>query len=309
VVVAYVDDFQTLHLARLLANGRFDSSFGGDGKVSVFCDCRGIDPEIRIDDERILFVGSRTETTPSFPASPSFQQRVLIARLAPGGRLDHSFGNAGWQRKILVEAEPPAAILVQGNGSIVLAGARSCCDSPEGIYLLRIDPRAIDGRFARRSRATLRGLHLSAALRPKNVGAILPRAGGELDVLGSTDADGFVLRLRRDGLIDRRFAGDGFRHVRWGIGNAARTRDGRAFAVGSEFVPPAFALLRSGRLDRSFADGDPILLEDWSPSNLTLAMQRGRRPLLFDPGIETCRGSCPDRPKLMRFTALEPRAP
>jgi hypothetical protein len=312
-LVAYADD-GGLHIVRLLANGSVDRSFGVNARALIPCDCEGAALALRIDGKgRVTLVASQLELTSEFPAKPASQQHLLIARLTPSGNPDSRFGLGGMASTFLTEADgPPQQVLAREDGSILVSGPYGCCSSEEGIYLLRVAPNgAIDTGFVARSRAALSGLHKPMATRPNYVSAIIARRHGAVDVLGSTERGGFVLRFARGGGLDQSFGMGGFRPVRWQIRAAVRAQGGRVFAAGDEVGEEgalAFGLLSSGKIDSSFAGGLPIKLKAWSSLGLTTVMQRHSRPLLFEPGIRGCREYCPPEPKLMRFTRLGPRA-
>jgi uncharacterized delta-60 repeat protein len=297
-------------LARLNPGGGFDRSFGDGGRITLPCNCRGGSPIIRTDRTgRVYLALGWTEYPPNWPFEGAIQSRLLAARLRPNGQPDPSFGQGGWSEIEPGEGGSPEQIFVRHDGSLLLAGGDRCCGSSEGMYLLRVQPDGtFDSAFAARADADLRTLGLAQPTGMTMPMAMLGRPHEAVDLLGHTEDSGFVLRFRGDGSLERRFANGGARFLPWKVTDAARLEDGRVVVAGSEvsFSGLLLSVLNAnGSIDRSFHRGAPLELSRWSPFGPELAMQRGKRTLLFETGIQGCRQYCPPEPKLMRF--LPPR--
>jgi uncharacterized delta-60 repeat protein len=302
--VVALAEAEGIFVARLEPDGRPDLSFGSSGKASIPCDCRGLVPSVRIDSQgRINIEGDRSASSGSTEGEES-----LAVRLTAAGSLDASFGGDGREAVTLPGIARFDGQLLRRDGSRVLVAFGPCCSAPPppGFELVRIrSDWSVDRRFGRLSRRSLARL----PLRPGqsyyiSVGALIARAHGEIDLLGGTGGKGFVVRVRANGRLDRRFGKGGIRWLRWPIYRAIPTGDGRVFAIGREDPLETFLLNRAGRPIRSYARKGPVLIDDWK-SFAGLELQ-GRRPLLFDGGAIACRQYCPPKPRLIRLAAPLP---
>ena len=226
---------------------------------------------------------------------------VVTRSLREGGGLDTGFGVGGVATyRIANASSPSAAVRLRGGGLAVAGGVRSA-----GVYAGRIGPEGrLDQRFTRKARGAL-----SARLRRRSpdllaAGGLMPRGGGRLDVFGRVGFEGFVARLNRDGSLDRRFGSAGIRLLPWTVWGALAGPGGRTFVFGdAEAGPTTVAWLgRDGRPLRSFSGGRGVGIEGLNTDEVGVSMQRGWRPLMLFPGFEFCRGYCPPRPQLYRFT-------
>jgi uncharacterized delta-60 repeat protein len=132
-----------LGMVRLHPDGSLDLSFGQAGLVRVDSHITVNDLLIRANGA-ILVVGS--ETTGDADCSPLIGNRLVLVQFAADGSPDDSFGSAGRVSSDQGEWGPPACgdarearghhTVVQDDGSIVLAGARSAPrSSGPGNYL------------------------------------------------------------------------------------------------------------------------------------------------------------------------------
>lgn len=294
-------------VARLLPSGVPDGSFGDGGKTSLPCeDCENT--HLRLHPEGgggVLLWGSHLGPTPMFPSTPPYQEPLLLARLSESGRLDQGFGEEGWVGVRRSGTNAPAAAAVKPGGAIVLAGLYACCRSLQGAYFERFGADGThDAAFARRSAHSLGALRLPAALRPQSVAEIVPRRHGVFDVFGNSEKGGYVLRIRSDGRVDRRFGHDGFKRFRVRLQAIARAGEGKLWAIGSSFEYSgalAFMLGRNDRIDRSFGGRHHVVgLAHWDATEVEIGRQ-GSRAVLFSPGFQFCRQYCPPAPELARL--------
>jgi uncharacterized delta-60 repeat protein len=294
----------TVSIFRLTASGSPDPSFGDGGTTTLPCDCGELFPGIRFDNRGGILLGGGFAREDYQSLSGVAESKLWAIRLTPRGWPDPRFGGGGRVESMRSNGEgTPARSLLRG-GSLLLGGKE---ESSAGIYLTRITPRGkIDHRFGARLGRSLRALGLPPGARPAAVGGIAPRPRGAVDVFGRSASGGYVLRVRRDGTLDRRFSKDGFKRVPWRITDAIPAVSGRIVATSRRRDGgglEALVLRRDGRLDRS-AGGHPVVLKDWRlSSSLEMAMQ-GRRPLIFAAGESFCRTYCPSEPKLVRLKAL-----
>ena len=236
-----------LALMRYSADGTLDPSFDGDGIVvtDVGFRERAISL-VRQAGGRLLVVGQASD-------------RLVLARYLGDGRLDSAFGRSG-----TVVTRTPGIdwrMAVQAvDGTIVVAGAR-VVTQPVQAMALAVARYRPDGRLDRSFAGD--GLTVTSP-RPHWAGAIklaVDRSGRI--VLGTHGHSGpragfALLRLRRDGSLDRTFGAGGLTvsAVGYGVHALGLDRRGRIVTVGRtnsllDFVAARF--LPDGQRDRSFA--------------------------------------------------------
>ncbi|MGH3024325.1 MAG: delta-60 repeat domain-containing protein [Gaiellaceae bacterium] len=112
-------DSQDFALARYNPDGTLDSSFDGDGKVTTNVSDNvdndyAADVAIQADGKIVAAGGAR----PGFSGSPMFG----VARYNADGTLDSTFDGDGKVITAFVNASPAAAVALQTDGKIVVAG-------------------------------------------------------------------------------------------------------------------------------------------------------------------------------------------
>lgn len=295
-----------VEVTRRTRGGALDQSFGSGGTALVEHRCSFVEGVTITVDRR---------SAPRFIltgviVSPGEGEGVVMAgALTSRGRPDPKFSGDGFvSTRIAGRGGSTASAGLPGGGQAT-AGRLS---SHTGIYVAKVGSR---GRFDRRFTAKARR-DLAAFLRETGavtfgVFGILARRGGGLDLLGSVGTRGVVLRLDRDGGLDRRFGEEGVRWLPWPVSRSVAGPGNRAFAVGYRdgtgtvggWIGP------DGRPIKSFAGGTGAAI----PSSIgigpeiELAMQRGGRPLALNRGFNECRGVCPSNPVLVGFTRWAPR--
>jgi uncharacterized delta-60 repeat protein len=247
VVVAGTTESNELALARYDRNGSLDPGFGRDGVVvtDLGGEERAVDLLLRADG-RLVVAGWAPDA-------------LVLARYLGDGRLDAGFGRGG-----TVIGRTPGldwrTATAGRNGTIVAAGARITTAPAQGMALAvaRFLP---DGRLDR----TFAGGGLTVTRTRRHwAGAVhvAVRADGRI-VLGThghagpTLAGFALVRLRRNGALDRTFGNGGVAvsDVGYGVHAMALDRRGRIVAVGEtksqlDFVVARF--LADGRPDRTF---------------------------------------------------------
>jgi uncharacterized delta-60 repeat protein len=263
-------------VARLLPGGRLDPRFGDHGKRVFDFDNHG-GPDIAQGlalqpDGRIVIAGySYFDTTER-------NQDVAVARLRRNGSFDRSFGgdgkqtsNFGWGSE-----EKPQDVAVTKSGKIVLAGSVTNFPGGDGSDFLVVRYRP-NGRLDHSFSGD--GVQATTFARPAfgsddQGNGLALGSHGKIVVAGGTSTalyDFAVARYRRDGRLDRSFAGDGKQHTGFGSKRSDQTvgadyghdvaidAKGRILVTGEAdaTIPEAdFGVVRyrpSGRLDRSFS--------------------------------------------------------
>jgi uncharacterized delta-60 repeat protein len=282
-----------LVVERFTPDGRQDQAFGVGGSTIVPCRCGvAMDLALAIARDGSIVVGTAA------PEWPSRSEAVLV-RLLPEGHGDPNFGSSGVVTVPTTTTTYGHTFALQRDGSVVIG---SCCEGKPGLYLTRVrsDGR-VDRSFqaaARRSTSRLRGLRLAS------LAAVLARRGGSLDLVGSAGTGSYVARLKGDGGLDRGFGKKGVRRFFLPVSSAALDRRGRILGLGSRGHSDLvlFRLRANGRPDRSFEDGEGVQVsEAGGEGPFEVWVQSKDRPLVFDHGLEFCRGFCSAEPVLVRF--------
>lgn len=219
-----------IQVARLKANGAFDTSFGTGGIATVdFGATEFGEAMARQADGRILVAGR---------ASPG---GAVVARLRATGALDPDFGAGG--RVTLSAATTAGAVLVAPDRNILVAGNTS---GSAVMTVTRLRPDgSLDTTFGSGGTATVDFGSLADLLG----GAVL-QPDGKIVLAGYTQAseDVAVARLNADGSPDATFGTGGKATVDFGVatfGNAvARAPNGRIVVAGQKTGGDDFAVAR-----------------------------------------------------------------
>jgi uncharacterized delta-60 repeat protein len=273
-------------LARFNANGSLDKRFGNGGSVTV--DDTG---PMRATPLRLLPMADG-KTLVLAQLDMYTQIRFVLLRLKPNGKLDASFGKAGFIDLPPVESsERYNTIALDSAGKIIVAGS----DPNLALTLLRFNANgAPDRSLAGGSRVRLPDVMASADVIVALPGQKLLVAGGQYAGIGSST---FVItRLNADGSVDKTFAENGSDWQSFLSANSADqmfvAADGKITVVGTstpyyDLGPPPGAagpqlfIIRynaNGTLDGSFSGDGKLVIED---ASLNMASRR-----LSDGGIE-----------------------
>lgn len=307
VMAAFAEVNRTV-VERFDSAGNLDSSFGEAGIVRIDCACHEGGPVLETDGEGRIVVGRYTpRSAPAADFVHTITQAALYRwRLNADGSTDTSFGAAGSNLIYLNEVSLPNASYTTPGGATLLAG-NTCCDYPADLYVQRIATNGLlDRGFAARAQRAIAGITTPKERRLSYVASVVPRSKGRFDLLGSTEGQGgFMLRFRSNGSLDSKFGKAGLKLLPLTISSAAIGKGGRVFGVGNqtEFRPGAvaFRLRPNGSYELTANGSRAIGLESWDPAQSTVAVERGKRPVVFDTGFEACRGYCPPDPRLIRF--------
>lgn len=264
-------------LARLLADGSADLSFGAQGSViGSFAD--GFEAKagkvLVLPDGRLLLAGLHYENT----------QRTLpaLALFDANGQPDRSFGEQGFQ-VVRLPGElsmgtrdnwlPPGVpgveacdMAVQEDGGIVLLANHHFGLADHAGILIRLQPDGrLDESFNGRGFVMVRHLLLNTWL-----STLVLKEDGRIVVAGSIDfpQQGLVAVYRPDGRLDERFAVDGFMTFKV-HGNSAQVSqvidfEDRLYCFGSSRDPIrclTFVLHSNGRPDLHCHHGQPQVLD------------------------------------------------
>ena len=219
-----------IQVARLKANGAFDTTFGTGGIATVdFGGTEFGEAMARQADGRILVAGR---------ASPG---GAVVARLRATGALDPDFGTGG--RVTLSAAVSAGAVLVQSDRNILVAGNTS---GSAVMTVTRLRPDgSLDTTFGGGGTATVDFGSLADLLG----GAVL-QPDGKIVLAGYTQAseDVAVARLNANGSLDAGFGAGGKATVDFGVatfGNAvALAPNGRIVVAGQKTGGDDFAVAR-----------------------------------------------------------------
>jgi uncharacterized delta-60 repeat protein len=295
-------------IERLLPNGRPDRSFGRGGLV-VLKGFKGLIGFLAPAGRGRILLGA-TERLSEAPETPA--QRLRLFRLLPNGRLDRSFAKDGRGSYALALPYLETRIVIGRRGSILILG--SCCGGFRPVY--RISPKGrLDTGFDASARGALQRLDAFPQVEPT---ALVPRPDGGVDVLGATGglylnpkaAQGFELRLRADGSLDRQFGEGGALSLPLPIAAASPGVGGGTIAVAQvEETVTVLRLLADGAPDPAFGGGSGIQMPQ-PGFGIEAQPLAGARVGLFGNGFRLCsQPTCVNAPYLARFVEASPSRP
>lgn len=293
---------------RLLPSGRPDRSFGRGGSVGLKGSKGPISFLAPAGRGRILVGVSEGLPEASAPA-----QRLTLFRLLPNGRLDRSFARDGRGSYALALSYFETRFAIDRRGSILILGGL-CCEGFRPVY--RISPKGkLDTGFDANARGALQ--RLNAFARPEPA-ALVPRPDGGVEILGATGgiylnpktAQGFELRLRADGRLEKRFGERGARSLPLPIAAASPGVGGGTIAVAKvEETVTVLRLLADGAPDPAFGGGSGIQVPQ-PGFGIEAQPLAGARVGLFGSGFRLCsEPTCVSMPYLARFIEASPSRP
>jgi hypothetical protein len=294
---------------RLLPGGRPDRSFGRGGSVGLKGSKGLISFLAPAGRGRILVGVNEGLPEAAYPA-----QRLKLFRLLPNGRLDRSFAGDGRGSYALALPYQETRIVVDRRGSILILGGL-CCEGFQPVY--RISPKGkLDTGFDAAARGALQ--RLNAFDHPEST-ALVPRPDGGADILGATGdiylnprtAQGFELRLRADGRLEKRFGERGARSLPLPITAASPGVGGGTIAVAKvEETVTVLRLLADGAPDPAFGGGSGIQVPQ-PGFGIEAQPLAGARVGLFGNGFRLfCNEpTCVNMPYLARFIEASPFRP
>jgi uncharacterized delta-60 repeat protein len=308
--VAGASAFVVLALAVLAAQalaaaGGFDNSFSGDGRRTISFGSGGGDEgsAVAIQGDGKLVVAGTSDAAPT--------RDFGVARFMPGGQLDNSFSGDGRKRIDFAGGDDNgAAIVIQPNGKIVVAGAAyEGASRALEFAFVRLNPNgSLDQTFSGDGRKTF-GFGNGAANDFANAVAI--DRNGRIVAAGYSDqattgSDFAIARLLSNGMLDHSFSGDGRRTARFPNGNGVDIAGGVAIEGSGKIVVAGrsfqgsptntdFALARfnaGGGLDHTFS-GDGKATADFGNTEdhgSALALQRDGRIVMTGYSVRSVIG-------------------
>jgi uncharacterized delta-60 repeat protein len=254
-------------LARYQLNGKLDTTFGGDGRVTThFTKKFEFTPAVAVQaNEKILAVGS-------------LGGKFVVARYRSSGVLDPAFGGDGTVLTKFAGVEAGAnAVAIQTDGKVVslgLAESLTCCPHTGEFALARYNPDGtLDTTFSGNGKVTtaLTGAYDFAS-------DLAIQTDGKIVAVGTGTGQFEIARYNADGTLDTSFDGDGFAFTDFAVGDdsanaVAIQTDGKIVVAGDaggccEYTS-AFALARyndDGTLDTSFS-GDGMKTTNFTPND------------------------------------------
>jgi len=252
-------------VVRYNVDGTLDTSFGGDGRITTAIgsgDDFGNAVHVQADGKIVVAVSS-------LGGSSEFE--VGVVRYHPDGSLDTSFNGTGIATTAVGDgAAFAAAIAVQSDGKILLAGYALVAGSNNFAVVRFLSDGTLDGGFGSGGKVTTAvgsGFDFASSLTLQSDGRIV--------VAGYTfnggDNDFAVVRYQSNGSLDTTFSGDGIVTAAVGpdydFGNAVSIRaDGTILVAGTaadenfenDFAVVAYTSL--GVLDSGFGVGGKVTM-------------------------------------------------
>jgi uncharacterized delta-60 repeat protein len=236
-------------LARYLPDGTLDTTFSGDGKLTLNVGLGAVGDIVLQPDGKIVAVGG-----------------VALARLNTDGTLDTTFGAGGL---VQVDFDQLAGVL-QSDGKIVTAGSLTVVDPFQRLFALArfLPDGSLDTTFGTAGRVN------TDVGEQGGITAVTLQPDGRIVAAGTNLSPGANFALARylpDGTLDATFGGDGLVTTDFGIGivsqafGVAVQADGKIVAAG---VGGLARYLPDGTLDTTFG-GDGIVI-DFGGSGLVI---------------------------------------
>ena len=296
VVVATTDNGK-LVLARLNPDGSADTGFGLDGSAEF-------DLGVPVERVRVAVQRDGRIVVGADPESGYGGSAVIVARYTPQGGPDPVFNGGAPLVTNLGSGLGGLALSGAGANRAVLAGPRCCSAVGRAIHVARLDQGGgLDSAFGRGGQ-----VFVDDVADGVGVGALAIAPKGKIYIAGSGRRQGgaFILRLRPNGKLDRRFGHRGIaymRHVKLRVAGAAVDRGGRILIAGTVSSNlTVLRRLRNGRPDRTFAGGSTAQLRSLGATRVVAAgLQAGRRLVVLGSAGRCFRSCDPPKTFLVRY--------
>ncbi len=310
-VVAAATPDGDLALARLNPDGSRDSGFGAAG-IARF------DLGVPVDRASVAVGSDGRVVVAAEPRSGYGGDAVFVARFTAQGAPDPSFN--GGAPFVTTLGSGFGGFGVTRAGGVAIAGPRCCGSVGNAVHVSALDPAGRPSSvFGRNGQ-----VFVDDVSRGAGVGAVVVLPNGAIYVvgLGLRRGDAFVLRLKPNGRLNRRYGRRGvvyMKRSRLRAVDAMVDRAGRLLVVG---ISPARSkhrvrarsltlarLLANGRRDRTFGGGSLVHLASLGPISVVGAgLQDGRRIVVLGR-VGSCSRICAaPRSLLVRFIGGSSRA-
>jgi uncharacterized delta-60 repeat protein len=285
--VAGISPSTVFAIARFTANGRLDTTFGIDGRVTVAFGAAAGAADLAIQSEgQIVVAGS---------ADGDF----ALARFNPNGSLDLSFGDRGKVRTVFGGSASASAVAIQSNGRIVVAGVAGIFPSTFIVIARYLPDGNLDSGFNNGEpvREAFGSSAFAADLAIQSDGKIVV-AGGVEPLTADGNGDFAVARYNSDGTLDPKFGTSGRVRTSFDAGDPQAVDD-RAFSVaiqadgkilaagltGGSFdrQTALFRYNKNGTLDTTFSGDGKLKTESIGGSALAIKNNNGRIVMTVDP--------------------------
>jgi uncharacterized delta-60 repeat protein len=251
-------------LIRLRQDGSLDTSFSGDGKLTVnfLDDDEAYGVAIQADGKIVLVGVSNVGSTSD----------ICLVRLNADGSLDSTFGSGGKVTTNILGADDGAAIALGANGEIYVSGSSDTDLNPKAVLLRYTANGVLDSGFGNN------GIALAGFSGISFGGALAVQTDGKILLSGAHSGAGFdatVARFNQNGTLDLSFSGDGRHSIDFAVLGVARNdavnsialqSDGKIVLAGDTYASnysssDAFLvrLDANGLLDAGFGGGDGIV--------------------------------------------------
>jgi uncharacterized delta-60 repeat protein len=294
VVVATTDNGK-LVLARLNPDGSTDTGFGLGGSAEF-------DLGVPVGRVRVAVQGDSRIVVGAEPESGYGGGAVIVSRYTSQGGADPTFN--GGAPLVTSLGSGLGGLAIAGAGRPVLAGPRCCSVVGRAIHVARLDESGgFDSAFGRAGQ-----VFVDDVVDGVGIGAMIVAPNGEIYIAGSGRLKGgaFILGLRPNGKLDRKFGHRGIaymRHTRLRVSGAAIDSAGNimlAGAVSSNLT--VLRRLRNGRPDRTFAGGSTAQLRSIGATRVVAAgLQAGRRLVALGSAGHCYRSCDPPETFLVRY--------
>jgi uncharacterized delta-60 repeat protein len=226
VVAGYVPTNGTdMVVYRFLPNGNLDTTFDGDGRVTINFAAGDIPTDLEILNNGKIMILGRTNTG-NFTNNFDF----ALARLNANGSLDSTFGAGGKLIANFGDQDIPSSMAIQSNGKIVVVGHKTNESEIEHIIVARYKTNGIlDSTFNGTGKMIFQIL---PPYSPSSLATdVIVQSDGRIIIAGkSFNGEAFVnvlMRLRPSGGFDTTFSGDGKVIVDIPVSTLALDADGK----------------------------------------------------------------------------------
>ena len=259
-------------VARYLANGTLDPSFGNGGSVTTSLGINDMAFALVLQpDERLVAAGEKGNDT---------SVDAALVRYMPDGALDATFGVAGKVTTVIGDGSPVVALALQPDGKLVAGGYAHFGDSFEFLVVRYGSDGRLDPSFGTQGWVT------TAIGQPAVGQSLILQSDGKIVLAGRADAAGIqafaLARYDTGGTLDASFGESGI--VTTAIGHASEVdalalqADGKLIAAGwtnTGLGTNEFAVARydtNGSLDPSFGMGGVVTTSFGGGSDLAHAL-------------------------------------